>query len=260
MSRNFEVLQRAAIERNQGVLHDVTIESTAAPAALPMTPLTAIPCDARSRISSDSVGAEVFDLVQRLFLLPNEWTPRCVVFFSLGAKSDSASVCALAGEALSLHSNGTVCLVDANFNSPTMHDLYCIENSAGFSDALVGPEPLENYAHQVEDRKLTLISAGNNLLGWKSALVSEKARRRVAELRSRFDYVLIEAPANSTISSSVILGQLADGAVVVVEANETRREVVRNAVDELSAANVRVLGAVLNNRRFPIPEKLYRMF
>jgi Mrp family chromosome partitioning ATPase len=90
--------------------------------------------------------------------------------------------------------------------------------------------------------------------------VSEKARRRVAELRSRFDYVLIEAPANSTISSSVILGQLADGAVVVVEANETRREVVRNAVDELSAANVRVLGAVLNNRRFPIPEKLYRMF
>jgi Mrp family chromosome partitioning ATPase len=33
----------------------------------------------------------------------------------------------------------------------------------------------------------------------------------------------------------------------------------RKAKQTLEAANVRVLGTVLNNRTFPIPEKIYRM-
>jgi protein-tyrosine kinase len=258
MSRNFELLQRAELERKQAVPLDATKALTAGAETSPVATPSSIPCDARSRISQDDVGPEVFDLVQRLFLLPNDWTPRCVVFFSFGGVSESGSVCVRAAEALSAYSTGSVCLVDANFNAPTMQDLYSIESSVGFSDSLIQTEQLETYAHQVQESNLTVIPAGNNLLAWKGALASETARQRLAEIRSRFDYVLIEAPANSTISSAVMLGQFADGAVVVVEANDTRREVVRSAVDELVAANVRVLGAVLNNRRFPIPEKLYQ--
>jgi Mrp family chromosome partitioning ATPase len=254
MSRNFELLQRAELERKQGIPALNTSES-ASPVAAPVT----IPCDARSPISAGDIGPEVFDLVQRLFLLSNDRAPRCVVFFSFGGASEGGSVCARAAEALSAHSNGTVCVVDANFNAPTMHDLYSVDNSMGFSDALSQAEPLENYAHQVQESNLTVIPAGSNG-AWKSALASDTARQLLADLRSRFDYVLIEAPANSTISSAVMLAQFADGAVVVVEANDTRKEVARSAVEELVAANVRVLGAVLNNRRFPIPEKLYRAF
>jgi Mrp family chromosome partitioning ATPase len=260
MSRNFELLQRAELERKQAVPNETTtMASPAGAAAAPVAATINIPCDARSRISPSDIGPEVFDLVQRLFLLPNDWTPHCVTFFSLSGASDGSSVCARAAEALSAHSTGTVCVVDANFNAPTMHVLYSIKNSVGFSEALIQTEPLESYAHQVQESNLTVIPAGSNLLAWKSALASEAARKRLADLRSRFDYVLIEAPATSTISSAVMLSQLADGAVVVVEANDTRREVARNAVDELIAANVRVLGAVLNNRRFPIPERLYRV-
>jgi protein-tyrosine kinase len=257
MSRNFELLQRAELASKQTAPHHVTAASTAGTQAL--SPAT-IPRDARSRISTGDVGPEVFTLVQRLFLGPKEWTPHCVVFFSLGGESDGDSVCVRAAEALSAHSTGTVCVVDANFNAPTMHDLYSIENSIGFSEALVQTEPLESYAHQVEESNLTVIPAGSNLLAWNCALASETARQRLSDLRSRFDYILIEAHAKSTIGSDVMLGQLADGAVLVVEANETRREAARNAIGELVAANVRVLGSVLNNRRFPIPEKVYRAF
>jgi Mrp family chromosome partitioning ATPase len=38
----------------------------------------------------------------------------------------------------------------------------------------------------------------------------------------------------------------------------TRREAARTAKENLFAANVNVLGAVLNNHRFSIPETLYR--
>jgi protein-tyrosine kinase len=256
MSRNFQVLQRAELDRKQSDREETTGDSNAGAAASPGVARPDILCDARSRIPPGEIAPEIFELVQRLFLLPSDHTPRCVVFFALGQAPEASSVCARAAEALSAHSAGTVCVVDANFSAPTMHNLYSIENKVGFSESLIQAEPLESYAHQVPDSNLTVIPAGSNLLTWKS----EMARSRMADLRSRFDFVLIEAPAISTFSSAVMLGQLADGAVVVVEADVTRREVARNLVDELIVANIRVLGAVLSNRRFPIPERLYQAF
>jgi len=49
-----------------------------------------------------------------------------------------------------------------------------------------------------------------------------------------------------------------DAAILVVEANETLRIAARKAKETLEAANVRLLGTVLHNRTFPIPEQLYQ--
>jgi Mrp family chromosome partitioning ATPase len=44
---------------------------------------------------------------------------------------------------------------------------------------------------------------------------------------------------------------------LVLEANSTRREAALQVAENLRAANIRILGAVLNKRTFPIPETLY---
>jgi Mrp family chromosome partitioning ATPase len=86
----------------------------------------------------------------------------------------------------------------------------------------------------------------------------EHYRERFAELREAFDYILISAPALSNESQATFLAQLADGVVLVVEANHSRRATVRRAKEQLESAQVRLLGAVLDQRTFPIPEKLYQ--
>jgi Mrp family chromosome partitioning ATPase len=45
--------------------------------------------------------------------------------------------------------------------------------------------------------------------------------------------------------------------VLVLKANSSRRESARGAVHDLRAAKVKVLGAVLNQRTFPIPQSIY---
>jgi Mrp family chromosome partitioning ATPase len=55
-----------------------------------------------------------------------------------------------------------------------------------------------------------------------------------------------------------LLGQVVDAAILVIEANRTRRLTVRRAKDTLDAAGVLVLGTVLHNRTFPIPEGIYK--
>jgi len=53
------------------------------------------------------------------------------------------------------------------------------------------------------------------------------------------------------------LGQAAEGVILVLKANSSRRDVARKAVQDLKNAGVRILGAVLNQRTFPIPQALY---
>jgi Mrp family chromosome partitioning ATPase len=61
----------------------------------------------------------------------------------------------------------------------------------------------------------------------------------------------------NTYSDGVALGQLADGVVLVLEANSTRREAAAKVTENLRAAQIKILGAVLNKRTFPIPGFLY---
>jgi Mrp family chromosome partitioning ATPase len=51
---------------------------------------------------------------------------------------------------------------------------------------------------------------------------------------------------------------LSDGVIFVVEANSTRRETTKRFKESLEEVRVRVLGVVLNDRTFPIPESVYR--
>ncbi len=82
-------------------------------------------------------------------------------------------------------------------------------------------------------------------------------KQRLAELRGEFDYVLVDVPPLNVFEDALAFGQLVDGAVLVVEANATRREAAMQAADRLRKAGIPVLGAVLNNRTFAIPKALY---
>ena len=77
-------------------------------------------------------------------------------------------------------------------------------------------------------------------------------------MRAHTDYVLIDAAGLNVSNDAATLAAAADGIVLVLKANSSRRETVRKTVHELQAAKISVLGAVLNQRTFPIPESVYK--
>jgi Mrp family chromosome partitioning ATPase len=89
-------------------------------------------------------------------------------------------------------------------------------------------------------------------------LGSDRMRLLLPELRREFDYVLIDAPPLRGGDDTLMLGRNAEGVVLVLRANSSRRETARKAVQDLEAAQIRVLGAVLNHRTFPVPESIYK--
>jgi Mrp family chromosome partitioning ATPase len=102
-----------------------------------------------------------------------------------------------------------------------------------------------------------MVSSGSSTEAALPLLTTDRMRQRISELRSIADYVLIDASAMNTSNDASVLAAAADGLVLVLKANSSRRETLKKEVHDLQAANVRVLGAVLNQRTFPIPESIY---
>jgi len=116
---------------------------------------------------------------------------------------------------------------------------------------------IRGYVSQLSRRNLALVSCGSDVQDSKDLVVTDRMRMRLNELRAEFDYVLVDCSSMNVSNEAIALGTAADGVVLVLKANSTRKERARGAVHELKGAKVRILGAVLNQRTFPIPDAIY---
>jgi receptor protein-tyrosine kinase len=276
MSKNFELMQRA------GKLLEIEIPpaneravspdgSPIAPALAPALAPTLAPEIASWRAWQPSAARtarhlapiqvareESRRLVQQIFMVQAKEPPRVVVFAGIDHGNGCTRICAHAAEALHENLRGSICLVEANFRSPSLPKLYGATNRQGLTDALVGEGPMRSFAKPLGNDHLYLMSCGTRASESHGLLNSARLRSRFRDLRNEFDYVLIDAPPLVQYSDAIALGKAADGLVLIVEANATRREAAARVSEHLRASQIRILAAVLNKRTFPIPDLLYR--
>jgi len=253
MSRNFELLHQLNGSANSGLCTDVLA-----------APVLHEPAAEKARLmpqerTADLLtirGLEEEKLVHSLFF-ETQPSPRVVVFSGLDAGCGSTSHCSRAGEVLAAKTTGSVCLVDANLRHPALHLALGVENQAGLVDALLEVGTINTFARPLETERLWLVSAGTEVPDAHTLLASERLATYVAELRQSFDYVLIDSPAASLYTDSLVLGTISDGVALVLKANVSRRATASKIVGDFAGAGIRVLGAVLNQRTFPVPSAIY---
>jgi hypothetical protein len=248
MSRNFEVLEQ--LQQDQE-LFCVPVTKAGPSSSRPTNGNVSLPdLDAFTR-------EEVLRLVQRLFLATDgkgRNGPRRVVFCGIDETEGSNLLCARVSRSLASQVESHVCVVDANVRVPTSQ-LFEVEQA---DSAAVSQSGITNKLLQQIAGNLWLVS-GHSVAPSGATPSLHQVRAWIQSLGEEFSYVLISAPPIGLYSDAALLGQWADGVVLVLEANSTRRVAARKAKQALDAANVHVLGTVLNNRTFPIPEKVYRL-
>jgi Mrp family chromosome partitioning ATPase len=200
---------------------------------------------------------ELTNLVQRVFVLPGHAAPRTVVLLATEPGNGCSWICSRAAQILASQVRGPICVVDANLRAPALHHYFGVETHHGLSEAIEATEPIRDFVRPLGGENLWFLSSGANSKNALITLGSDPIRLRLAELQQYFEYVLIDGPALSLGNDGIMLGRAAEGIVLVLKANASRREPARNAVQELQSAGARVLGVVLNQRTFPIPQAIY---
>lgn len=201
---------------------------------------------------------ECFKLVQRIFLGQPSDIVNVVVFAGVNRGNGCSRICIEAARILAANTAGSVCLVDANLRTPSLPGFLAVPDERGLVTSLLEDGDIRSFAKQLKPSNLWLLSAGIPAPKSPSLLNSERLKVRLQELRKEFNYILIDAPALNLYSDALALGRIADGLVVVLQADSTRRESALKGLQTLREAQVKVLGAVLNRRTFPIPQFVYR--
>jgi hypothetical protein len=199
---------------------------------------------------------QIGGLVRRVFLPGWPKPSRHVVFTAADDQIDIGPLCQRTGELLVAEGAGRVALVEADFRSHAMDEVL-EEASHGWGDSSKSGAGVRQASHQT-DKDLWVVPA-NTFLGRSENLHNAIwLRSRLGELRREFEYSLIHAPSCAHLESTALLAHLSDGVVLTLDAHRTRRMTAIRIRDHLVSLNARLLGIVLRDRRFPIPETIYR--
>lgn len=139
----------------------------------------------------------------------------------------------------------SVILVDGDLRRPQQHEIFGLPNQQGLSTWLQGggDPPLQSTGVD----GLQVLSSGP-VSGNPVALLSAKRLgERLAALRQRADYVLIDAPPVLAVTDAALWASQADGVVLLVNAGATKRDDAQRAKTVLEGVQAKVLGAVLLN-------------
>ncbi|MGB0107589.1 MAG: hypothetical protein WBP52_03735 [Terriglobales bacterium] len=202
---------------------------------------------------------EILRMVQYLFLATTNGNDhagaRKVVFCGVDQAKGSTLLCAHVARSLAEQTQSQVCVVDANLRAIATSSLFDLLGPVGTRQSKLDDQV--TTCQRVTDN---LWLASRDSLALNGGIPTlDQMRVKIKDLGDEFGFIVINAPPIGLYSDATLLGQVANGVVLVLEAHSTRRSTARRAKLALEAANVLVLGTVLNNRKFPIPEKIYRM-
>jgi Mrp family chromosome partitioning ATPase len=252
MSRNFELLQKIEKEREANHEREVAAHFALINDLPPRSGTT----QATSPEMEERPRQEITKLVERLFLSAD--APKAVVFSAADRGDGCSWVAARTAVRLAERISGSVCLLDANRLSPALHLEFGVERGSGLKNALLKTGTIRSVAQQLSPANLWFLGSELLVATSEEMASSKSIVLQIAELRREFDYVLIDTPPFNLNSDGISLARYADGIVVVVSANSTRRDAGRQIARDLESSKVRVLGAVLNKRTFSVPSVIQR--
>ncbi len=140
-----------------------------------------------------------------------------------------------------------VLLVDADLRQPGVHSMFNLPNAHGLTTLLRSEDvSVDAVAQVTEQRNLRVLTTGPLPPNPAELLGSQRMRAVLERLKAGCDLVVFDSPPLQAVADAAILGSLADGTLLVVDARRSRRRAVRQGREALTIAGATVLGAVLN--------------
>jgi len=252
----FGLLSAASIVVIFEYLTDTVRDADDAETAAGLPVLASIPLWAAGRsgrfataIAGRSAGqaAERFRMLRTAIRLATTDHPAQVLLFTAANRSAGATTAA-ANYAFTLAQSGRrVAIVDANLREPAQHRMFGVSSTPGLAEALAVPDgsPV-TVIHPTSIDGISLVAAGLCPANPSELLDGSRFDALIADLRGRFDAIIIDSPPALSTTDATLLATRADGVVVVVRGDHTSRAKATAAVAMLRQTSTRVLGTVLN--------------
>jgi len=140
---------------------------------------------------------------------------------------------------------GRVILIDSDMRNPSLSRAMSMQKQLGLVDYLVEEVQLEHIIHKGAPNEPDIVAAGSKTNNPPDLIGSERMRHLIENLRTYYDFIILDSPPVGPVIDSVILSTIVDKVVVVVRWSSTARQTVLQCVNKLSSTK-KVAGIVFN--------------
>ncbi len=144
-------------------------------------------------------------------------------------------------------------LVDCDLRRPRVHQLFNLSKEDGVADVLLGRKRLDACFKQSPLENLKILTSGRIVDNPTELFNSPKMKDLFSEIKFYFDAVIVDSPPINPVTDALILAPEMDGALMVVKAGQTPKQVVRRAVELMRNTGVNILGVIVNNMKEVLP-------
>lgn len=116
----------------------------------------------------------------------------------------------------------------------------------GLSHFLSGQNTLAEVVARTDIPNLHILFAGAGVPNATELLSGTKMEQMVTQLRSVYDYIIVDSAPLGLVIDAVILAQYCDGAVLIIEEGKIRYKMAQEVKKKLDRSGCPVLGVVLN--------------
>lgn len=147
------------------------------------------------------------------------------------------------------HAGKHVLMIDCDLRKPAIHRAFSVENRRGLTNVLVEDVDLQEVTQRTDVRRLDVLASGPIPPNPSELLASRRMKELLANVKKKYQMVLIDTPPVLAVTDASILATLVDGAILVVRAGFTRKDAANHAKRNLEMTGVRLLGCILNRVR-----------
>lgn len=174
-----------------------------------------------------------------------------VITSSQSGEGKTTTSCNLA-ITLSWDTKKKILLVDADLRKPGVHEMLNLPKKPGLSDLIMGKISVDQLLHKPSIGNLYVVPSGSTITNPSELLSDQRLKAIIEEFSKKFDYTIFDTPPTLSVADSSILGHMCNGVILVVKAESTAKDIVKESMDLLTNAQARPIACILTNFRVPL--------
>ena len=196
---------------------------------------------------SDSIPSEAFRTLRTRLQFYQVSNGAKTILVTSSAPGEGKTTVSMNLAASFAQANKKCVIVDCDLRKPRLHNLFKDSDSEGFLDYLFGQTQFEKIIKKSEVRNLDFITGGSIPPNPSEILGSSSMKSFIQKLKDEYEIVIIDSPPIMAVSDSEILARFVDACLLVVSANTSEIDWLKESVNLLKQEHVALAGVILNN-------------
>lgn len=139
----------------------------------------------------------------------------------------------------------SVLLVDCDLRRRSLANMIGVHAQAGIYGVLSGQVAIEDAAVSTPTKGLYFLDCEPHIPNPVDILSSRRFKNFIAQMREKYTYVVVDTPPLTAFVDGAVISQNVDGMLLVVRQDQTKRDEVLGAYDQLKKADANIIGCVL---------------